>query len=328
MVTPNLLTKPIVTIHHRFGNGKDRKTFQECSQGAGTMKKDHRGDNPSMRSDNVILSSCGVPMPRIIYGTAWKKERTASLVKQAIGLGFRGIDTACQPKHYHEEGVGMALAEVWQKGIKRQDLYLQSKFTPLSGQDPQRLPYDPALRLSEQVAQSFQRSLKNLHTTYLDGLVLHSPIANREEMREVWCAMETIVANQGARQLGISNCYDLRQLESLVEMAQVKPAVLQNRFYQQTGYDRAIREFCRHQGIIYQSFWTLTANPRILAHPTVHALMKKHRSTGEQVFFRYVSQRDIIPLTGTTSIAHMRDDLAIFDFSLSEEECVSVDALL
>ncbi|MBF0415536.1 MAG: aldo/keto reductase [Magnetococcales bacterium] len=281
-----------------------------------------------MHPDNVVVSAQGVPMPGILYGTAWKKERTAELVEQAIGLGFRGIDTACQPKHYHEEGVGKALVAVEQKGIKRQELYLQSKFTPLSGQDPLRLPYNPAARLSEQVAQSFQRSLENLHTTYLDGLILHSPLAQREEMREVWTAMEVIYDNRGARQLGISNCYDLQQLESLVQSAKVKPALIQNRFYQQTRYDRSIRAYCQRQGIIYQSFWTLTANPKVLAHATLHHLTKTYRRTAAQIFFRYLSLRGIIPLTGTTSAAHMREDLAIFDFSLSADECTAIDALL
>ena len=57
-----------------------------------------------MNPNDFFISSYGVKMPPIIYGTAWKKHRTAALVEQAIGLGFRGIDTACQPKHYNEAG--------------------------------------------------------------------------------------------------------------------------------------------------------------------------------------------------------------------------------
>ncbi|MFX8680966.1 hypothetical protein ABTM69_20165, partial [Acinetobacter baumannii] len=82
-------------------------------------------------------------MPGILYGTAWTKERTAALVTQALQLGFRGIDTACQPRHYHEPGVGDAVAAFLDAGGRREDLYLQTKFTPLGGQDPQRIPYDP-----------------------------------------------------------------------------------------------------------------------------------------------------------------------------------------
>src|SRR5262249_37286954 len=82
-------------------------------------------------------------MPGILYGTAWKKAQTESLVRQAIAQGFRGIDTACQPKHYHEPGVGDAVAAAIAGGLKREELFLQTKFTSVGGQDPARIPYDP-----------------------------------------------------------------------------------------------------------------------------------------------------------------------------------------
>ncbi|MCX7101020.1 MAG: aldo/keto reductase, partial [Methylobacter sp.] len=85
---------------------------------------------------DCLTSAYGVKMPRIIYGTAWKKDATAAWVEQAIGLGFRGIDTACQPKHYNEAGVGAGVVACYKSGIDRSELYLQTKYTPLSGQDP------------------------------------------------------------------------------------------------------------------------------------------------------------------------------------------------
>ena len=144
-------------------------------------------------NNNFITSSSNVKIPKIIYGTAWKKEQTAGLVKQAIKNGFRGIDTACQPKHYNEAGVGDGVVASLNADLKREDLYLQSKFTSLNGQDPQRIPYDPKATLSKQVAQSFQRSLENLQTSYLDSLVLHSPIGSEAQMIEVWQAMEQTI---------------------------------------------------------------------------------------------------------------------------------------
>ena len=281
-----------------------------------------------MNDLSPLTSAYGVRMPRIIYGTAWKKDRTAALVEKAITLGFRGIDTACQPKHYDEAGVGSGVAVNLQRGLNRADLYFQSKFTPLRGQDPRRVPYDPKGSLSEQVAQSFKKSLDNLRTTYLDCLVLHSPLLDPLQMGEVWRAMELIFDNGGAKQLGISNSYDLQQLEVLYQNATVKPAVLQNRFYADTQYDRAIRDFCRRQQIIYQSFWTLTANPKILAHATLRALTGRYQRSSAQIFFRYLSQIGIVPLTGTTSAAHMQEDLAIFDFELTASECAEIGGLL
>jgi diketogulonate reductase-like aldo/keto reductase len=108
----------------------------------------------------------------------------------------------------------------------------------------------------------------------------------------------------------------------------VKPAVLQNRFYSRTGYDREIRAFCREHAIIYQSFWTLTANPRLLADGNVAALAAKYARSPAQILFRYLTQNDIVPLTGTTSVAHMREDLAIFEFQLTDAELEAVSSLL
>lgn len=281
-----------------------------------------------MAADHTWTSNQGVTMPRIIYGTAWKKERTAGLVELALSQGFRGIDTACQPKHYHEPGVGEGLAAAWAKGLRRDDIYLQTKFTPLDGQDPQRIPYDPSASLGQQVAQSFERSRLNLKTDVLDGLVLHSPLPNPSDFHDVWSAMESLVDAGGVRQLGISNCYDPEVLRHLWETSRIKPAVVQNRFYAATGHDRILRRFCRQNGIFYQSFWTLTANPDLLAHDTVKALMTKHSRSAAQILFRYLSQNGIIPLTGTSSADHMREDLEIADFALAEEECEAVRALL
>jgi len=280
-----------------------------------------------MNDSATLTSACGVTMPRIIYGTAWKKERTTALVEQAIDQGFRGVDTACQTKPYFEEGVGEALAHCDAKGIGREQVYLQSKFTPLNGHDPLQIPYDPKASLSEQVLQSFQASLKNLKTDYLDGLILHSPLADRQQLLEVWRAMEQLFQRGAVRQLGISNCYDLQCFIFLYESASVKPAILQNRFYADTGYDKELREFCSQRGVIYQSFWTLTANPQILATGVVERLSGRYKRTPAQIFFRYLTQIGIVPLTGTTSVKHMQEDLAIFEFELAEAECGEIGQL-
>src|SRR3954471_20839663 len=85
-----------------------------------------------------------LPSPLFMYGTAWKEERTAALTELAIRAGFRAIDTANQRRHYFEAGVGTALAAVYQDGlVRREDLFLQTKFTYQGGQD-HRLPYDPS----------------------------------------------------------------------------------------------------------------------------------------------------------------------------------------
>ena len=103
---------------------------------------------------------------------------------------------------------------------------------------------------------------------------------------------------------------------------------MQNRFYQETGYDADLRHWCSHHGILYQSFWTLTANPHILSSSTIGAFAQKYNKTEAQIFFRYLSHSGIVPLTGTSSEKHMEEDLGIFDFELSSEDLKHMDLLL
>ena len=278
--------------------------------------------------EEYVVTSEGVKMPKIIYGTAWKKERTEALVVQAVKAGFRGIDTACQPKHYEEALVGKALKALAAEGIVRESLYVQTKFTPLEGQDPKRIPYDPSAPLAAQVVQSFERSLENLQTKYVDALVLHSPLFPFKNLMSVWRAMEERYRSGGARQLGISNCYELPLLKRLYEEAGVKPALVQNRFYDASGYDAELRAWCAERGIVYQSFWTLTANPHLLGSDTLLRLAFKYRKSPPQILFAYLSGCGVVPLSGTTSPEHMHEDLSSFDVQLEEAESAAVTALL
>lgn len=267
-------------------------------------------------------------MPKIIYGTAWKKEKTAAFVVQAVEAGFRAIDTACQPKHYFERGVGDALALLATKGIKRSDIFLQTKFTPLAGQDPNAIPYDKNAALKVQVAESFAMSKKNLQTDYVDSLVLHSPLFPFAKLLEVWRAMELLHANAEVLHLGISNCYDLKLLQRLYEEAQIKPSVVQNRFYADTEYDKEIRKWCLEKKIRYQSFWTLSANPQLLASKTIIKLALKYKKSEAQILFNYLHSQGVTPLSGTTSAEHIQQDLQAFDFVMSDDEKRSISELL
>lgn len=267
-----------------------------------------------------VVTSYGVKMPRLIYGSAWKKERTTELVLDAVRSGFRGIDTACQPKHYREDLVGDALVALQKEGYRRKDLFVQTKFTPVEGQDPENIPYDPAAPLTEQVSQSFAISQKNLKTSYVDSLVLHSPGKTHEETMEIWRAMEEIFDLRGAKQLGISNCYDLASLKALYNEARIKPAVVQNRFHEISGFDTELRHWCATQGIRYQSFWTLTANKKALASENVAAVAKSRGYTPEQVILRFALDEEMCPLIGATSKEHMADDMRLLS-----EPCLTKD---
>src|SRR5262245_49299529 len=118
--------------------------------------------------DERTLTVDGVRAPRFLYGTAWKEDQTHRLTTLALEQGFRGIDTANQRKHYFEAAVGEAVRAALTSGlVKREDVFLQTKFTFRDGQD-HRLPYDPASPVPKQVEQSFASSLEHLGVEAID----------------------------------------------------------------------------------------------------------------------------------------------------------------
>ncbi|HEU4683542.1 MAG TPA: aldo/keto reductase [Nitrospira sp.] len=269
-----------------------------------------------------------VAIPAFMYGTAWKKEATTGLVIQAVEAGFTALDTANQLIHYEEARVGEALRQLGARGITREQLFLQTKFTPLSGQD-HRTPYDPNASLTTQVQQSFESSLAHLHTDYLDSYVLHGPYGRRglgPEDWEVWAAIEALYESGRTTVIGISNV-TAEQLTLLTERAKHRPMVVQNRCYAAFGWDRDVRALCRAHGIVYQGFSLLTANRPIFADPELRLIAKRHGMTLAQVVFRFSMEVGMLPLTGTTSRQHMEEDLASERFTLSQEEVDRIETI-
>ena len=249
----------------------------------------------------------------IIYGTAWKEERTATLVEKAVRAGFRYIDTANQPKHYNEAGVGEGIANALKRvpGIRRSDITIQTKFSPAKGQDPDNMPFDPSAPLPDQVRSSLASSLKNLRTDYIDVLLLHSPLSTNEATMQVWRTFESFVADGTVRQLGLSNVYDLKTLKYIFEAALVKPTVLENRFYKKTNFDSEIRKFSKSHGIQYQSFWTLTAQRKELAGAPIQKIAASKGISAEMLMYAFVHAIGIVPISGTTSEKHMAEDVSL-----------------
>ncbi len=266
---------------------------------------------------------------QIIYGTAWKEEATAGLVEKAVMAGFRGIDTANQKKHYREDYVGDALLALKDRGISREDLFLQSKFTYREGQDDRQLPYDPKADFMTQVRSSFGSTLKNLHTHYLDSYLLHGPRSGKKLTAgdwEVWSAMEELRKSGQTRLIGVSNV-GLHHLTELCEKAKIKPEVVQNRCFAAEGWDLDVREYCLANGIVYQGFSLLTANPEVVADRRVTDIGRRLKVTPQQVIFSFAKQIGILPLTGTTDLEHMKEDLEAITIQLSGADIDAIKAL-
>ncbi len=267
----------------------------------------------------------GVRVPRFIYGTAWKEHRTERLTRLALEVEFRGIDTANQRQHYFEAGVGAAIAAA---GIARDELFLQTKFTDVRGQD-HRLPYDPDAPVGRQVEQSFASSLEHLGVDHVDSYVLHGPESGRgwsAADREVWSAMERLYRERRARLLGVSNI-SRDQLVTLCGSATVAPALVQNRCYARTGWDQEVREVCRERGMVYQGFSLLTANQRELGGATAAAFARRLGATIPQVVFRFAFAVGMVALTGTSDRTHMQQDLAAVDLAVTESDVAALERL-
>ncbi len=269
-------------------------------------------------------------VPDLLYGTAWKEERTAALTELALRRGFRGIDTANQRRHYVEAGVGEALAAAYRAGlVTRADVFLQTKFTYVRGQD-HRLPYDPAAAIPTQVAQSMASSLEHLGTDRVDSYVLHGPASGRDwtdDDVDAWAAMVRERDLGHTRWLGVSNV-SLRHLVQMEATGAERPAFVQNRCYARFGWDRAVRGFCVERGIVYQGFSLLTANPEVLQHPLVAQLAAREKATAAQIVFAFARAVGMLPLTGTSDPEHMALDLASRALSLSPDEARAIEALV
>ncbi|KAB8627238.1 hypothetical protein FH972_026071 [Carpinus fangiana] len=257
-------------------------------------------------------SSSSVPtkMPAFLYGCAWKKEYTDRLVYEAISAGFKGIDVAAQPRHYREDlaGAGLQLTSSVSS-------FVQTKFSPVGAHDPKNIPYDPTQPISVQVNTSIASSLHNLRqsedpaetsSTYIDSILLHSPLRTIEETLEAWRACEAYVPKK-IKYLGISNV-TLPQLQALYDSALVKPSFVQNRFHRETLYEVKLRQWCAQRGIVYQSFWTLTANPRLLdSKPVLNLAAEASVEESVALYCLVLGLGNTIIMNGTQN--HMEQDL-------------------
>ncbi|KAK9774969.1 putative Aldo-keto reductase [Seiridium cardinale] len=269
-------------------------------------------------------------IPAVIYGTAFKFDKSADLVLSALKAGFRGIDTAGSLHAYREKLVGDAISTAIADGIvQRHELWIQTKFSRFKeGRDPAVYPYDVSANTAVRVQQSIQSSMKNLRTTYLDSLIMHSPCPTIEETLATWEAMEAYVPSKVGI-LGISNV-DLATLSTLYEAAAVKPTIVQNLFtenmaaspnpdfpadlpYPVDRYDKGVRQFCAAHGIAYTPWGLLWGNPTLMEKLDVlEELASKVGITKQVACFgcmRSLAGPRISILCGTQQISRMNETL-------------------
>lgn len=181
------------------------------------------------------------------------------------------------------------------------------------------------LNLQTQIRQSLEKSLSNLKTTYIDSLVLHSPFRTLEETLQAWKVFESFVEEGKVKRLGLSNCYDFKFFKHFYSAVEIKPRILQNRFRIETKFDVPLREFCDENNILYQSFWTLTANRKALRTNEIRDLAKDKGLTPQTLMYAYMMTQGHTPLDGTTSRQHMQEDIQLFLRLYNGEEILNTD---
>lgn len=262
----------------------------------------------------TIQLANGVEMPTIGYGT-WQVENSsagADAVAEAIRAGYRHIDGAA--RYENEVSVGEGIKK---SGIVREELFITSKvwFTHRS--------YDKVL-------EAYDTTLKDLGLDYLDLYLIHWPAVARnyenwEEVNaETWRAMEAIYRAGKARAIGVSNFLP-QHLEPLLKTAEIVPMVNQIEF--RPGYPQTeCVTWCQERGIVPEAWRPLGAGAALKGE-LMTELSAKYGKTPAQICLRWVLQHGPIPLVKSANPVRMRENLEVYDFTLSAEDMERIDAL-
>ena len=249
----------------------------------------------------------GVEMPILGYGVFQITDpaQCEKVVIEAIENGYRQIDTAAS--YGNEEQVGNAIKRC---GVKREDLFVTTKLW-LQGAS-----YDGALA-------QFERSINRLQMDYVDLYLIHQPFG---DVHGAWCAMEKLVSDGKVRAIGVSN-FSPDRVADLIAFNDIVPAVNQievNPFNQQLQ----AAPWLSSRSIQVEA-WAPFAEGRnnLFHHPVLQQIADEYNKSIGQVILRWLVQRQIVALAKTVSVERMKENLAVFDFALSEEDMTMITAL-
>lgn len=255
---------------------------------------------------NKVILNNGVEMPIIGYGVYQvSPEECERCVSDALSVGYRMIDTA--QAYHNEEGVGSAVKK---SGISRDELFLVSKIW-ISNYG------------YEKAKASIEESLRKLGTDYIDLMLLHQPFCDRYG---AYRALEAAYKEGKLRAIGVSNFYPDHFID-LASNVEIVPAVNQvetHVFDQQIETQKYMKEFGTHM-----MAWAPLAEGRnnFFTNPVLEEIGKKYGKSVAQVALRWLTQREVIIIPKSVHIERMRQNLDIFDFTLSDEDMVAITTL-
>ncbi len=249
----------------------------------------------------------GTRMPWLGLGV-WRingDAETERVVRRAIDLGYRGIDTA---KIYgNERGVGRAIRA---SGIPREQLCVTTKL------------WNDDIR-ADRVVAGFENSLRELGLDYVDLYLVHWAIQGK--ITSTWKAMEKLLGTGRVKTIGVSN--HLRpQLDELLAVADVVPVVNQIEFHPYLQ-SKALVEFCHTKGIRVEAWSPLMQGGAMLRDPVLTKIAQRHQRTVAQVVLRWDVQSSVMTIPKTVRAERMKENAGIFDFVLDEAEMKAIAAL-
>jgi 2,5-diketo-D-gluconate reductase A len=247
----------------------------------------------------------GIRMPIVGFGTFMLSGKTCTqAVTSAIGSGYRMIDTAEAYGNEKEVGEGIK-----QSGIDRAELFLVTKVN---------------FKSYENAEQTITQSLTNLQTDYIDLLLLHWPFAN---YYAAWRVLEKLYTEGKIRSIGVSN-FEPDQFLDLIAYNKVAPAVnqIETNLYCQRITERS---WMVKKNVAHMAYAPLGQGNRdeMFKEPAVLALARKHGKTPAQILLRFLTQKGIAVIPRSTQINHIKENLDLFDFSLTDDEISQLSAL-
>lgn len=262
-------------------------------------------------TNEIVQLNNGVQIPAVGYGTFRVKDsdELAEKVTLAIKEGYRHIDTA--HIYGNEVSVGRGIKKAIDEGIvTRDELFVTSKV------------WNNGLTYDETLA-AYEESLQKLGLDYLDLYIIHWP-GQDDRYIEVYKALEELYNNKRVRTIGVSN-FHVHHLEKLLKQATIVPAINQIEF-QPRLTQVEVREFCKKHGIQVEA-WSPLMNGEILNDPTLIEIANQHNKSTAQIILKWDLQNDVITIPKSITPSRIRENIDIFDFTLSREDLEKISSL-
>lgn len=245
----------------------------------------------------------GLSMPMAGIGTfLLTPDEAEASVLAALEDGYRLIDTA--NAYVNEKAVGRAMKK---SGLKREEIFLETKLWPSFYEN----------------VDAVDKTLERLGTEYIDLLLIHQPAGNYVAG---YRQMEKAYKEGKVKSIGLSN-FNQAQIEEILGLCQVKPAVLQTEVHPYFQ-EQELKSFLSKEGMVIQAWYPLGHGDKaLLEEPLFTELGKKYGKTNAQIILRWHIQDGNIVIPGSKNPAHIKDNFDLFDFSLTEEEMEKIAAL-